>query len=247
MARPLYICYNPARMRVFQILNMALFFLLFQLGLFFLALFSFPIMLIPRFGRPLFYGLLSRFLRVLIFLSFIRVRIEGCGNIPGQKSLLLVGNHPGLLEPMYVIAYLPVRVQLVADEGIYRIPLLGRVLRAAGCITYKPGGEDAGFMVTLLSALREGESVLIFPPALRREKKRRGALDEALLRTARACQATVIPFVIEQPGADQLSRGIFVTPGETRIVVGRPVSPQELAQGSASGIFEKRFEELTGG
>jgi 1-acyl-sn-glycerol-3-phosphate acyltransferase len=234
-------------MRLLQIFSMVIFFFFLQIGLVLLAIISFPLGLFPAWGRKFYYGLLSFFLRLLLFLNFIRVTVSGKENIPRQKSLIFVGNHPGLLEPMYFIAHLPVRVLLVADKGILRIPLLGRVLKTAGCLTYKPEGEDAGFMVDLLSALREGESVLIFPPALRREREGKGSLDRALFRTAHACQATVIPFVIKQPGADQLRRGIFVTPGKTSIMVGKPITPAELDQSGASGIFEKRFRELTGG
>ena len=143
---------------------MVSFFFFFQLGLVILALLSLPLGL-TGWGRAVFYKVLSYFLRFLIFLSFIRVKVRGLENLPRDRQLILAGNHPGLLEPMYMIAYLPVRLRIVADRSILRIPVLGRVLRTAGCLTYNLDHHDPNFPVSLLMALREGASVLIFPPS----------------------------------------------------------------------------------
>ncbi len=205
--------------------------------------FSLPLKLLPQKGRALLHSMVSVFIRILLFLSRIRVKVSGLENIPREKGLIFVGNHPGLLEPMYVMAHLPVRVLLVADEGILRIPLLGGVLKNLGCITYKAKGEDPGFVVSLLSALREGESVLIFPRSLRYADGKMRDLGDALLRTAKACQATLVPFVINQPGVESLSKGIYVTPGETRVIVGKPISYQALTP----GMLDQRFRDLMGG
>lgn len=188
--------------------------------------------------------MVSFFLKMLLFFCFIRVRVYGRENIPREKGLIFVGNHPGLLEPMYVMGYLPVRVLLVSDEGILKIPLLSAVLRTLGCITYKMTGADPQFVVSLLSVVREGESVLIFPHSLRYADGKMRALGDALIRTAKACQATIVPFVIKQPGADAFSKGIFVTPGETGIIIGRPIRFQDFEN---IEMLEERFQDLMGG
>jgi 1-acyl-sn-glycerol-3-phosphate acyltransferase len=229
--------------KIAQLGEMVLFFVFFQIGVFILSALAFIFTPCGKWGSSVYYKLVSFFLKLLLFLSFVRVKVIGKENIPKEGNLIFVGNHPGMLEPMYVMAYLPLRVFPVADEQILHIPFLGRILKALDCITYKTKIVDPGFMVTLLSILREKGPVLLFPPALRRADGKTQPLGNALLRVAHACQAQLVPFIVKQAGEEHLFRGFFVSPGETKIIIGSPLKGADLTDPS---FLEKSFKDLMG-
>ncbi|MFA5114239.1 MAG: lysophospholipid acyltransferase family protein [Candidatus Margulisiibacteriota bacterium] len=223
----------------------AYFFVLFQVGIVVLAALSFVFKPFGPRGERGFYACLAAFLRFLIPLSFIRVEIRGRENIPRHGRLILAGNHPGLLEPMYLIAYLPLKLVLVADDGLTGLPFLGRVIKTAGCLTYRRRTTDVAFLIGLRDALADGQNLLVFPKQLRRlGAADKIEYDDDLVRTAAAAGATIVPFVVEQPGGALLSRGLFVTPGKTTIRIGKPLPPR-AADGAAE--LQRRFEQLMEG
>jgi 1-acyl-sn-glycerol-3-phosphate acyltransferase len=177
-------------------------------GLAILAALSFLFRPFGAAGRRGFYRLFRFFMRILLACAFIRVKLSGepAGKISGPA--IWAGNHPGLLEPIYLIVARPEQFLLVADTGILKIPFLGRVLTTAGCLTYEPGGPDVAFLLQLREALEQGEHLVVFRPAL----------GDALVRTARLCRAAIIPFLVEQPGARS---AYFVNPGLVKITLGK--------------------------
>jgi 1-acyl-sn-glycerol-3-phosphate acyltransferase len=210
-----------------SLLVSAYFLLLFQAGLMLLAAVSFIFLPFGQGGRRLFYRIFKYFLRFLLLLCFIRIKVSGEKIGRELRGAILAGNHPGLLEPMYLIAALPVRLVLVADTGILKIPFLGRVLATAGCLTYEKGGRDIGFMIAMRETLERGDNLMVFPPALRRHDTDLSDFDDALVRTALLCRAAIVPFLVKQPSEAALKKGYFVTPGQVEIVVGKTLKPRD--------------------
>lgn len=112
----------------------------------------------------LFLALAERAARV-----FYRLRELG-EDVPSEGPLLLVGNHPnGLVDPVLVAARTPRRVRFLAKEPLFRMPLLGRMVRGAGALpVYRPqDGADASqndrTFEAVFDALGASEVVCLFP------------------------------------------------------------------------------------
>ncbi|SDM96145.1 lysophospholipid acyltransferase family protein [Allokutzneria albata] len=96
-----------------------------------------------------------------------RRRFEGRDKLPRQGGVLLVGNHISHLDPPYaaVFVHQARRVpRFLAKDSLWKIPVLGRILRGAGQIPVSRGTADArNSLAAADKALTEGKVVTIYP------------------------------------------------------------------------------------
>ncbi|MFV1986630.1 MAG: 1-acyl-sn-glycerol-3-phosphate acyltransferase [Gemmatimonadota bacterium] len=118
------------------------------------------------------------FLRLHIHVFFRRVEVEGLENVPESRGGLLVAWHPnGLIDPSLIMAQSSGRVVFGARDGLFKIPVLGPMMRALGTVPIyrasdSEGDDDARRAAnrTSLDALAEkiveGSFSALFPEGL---------------------------------------------------------------------------------
>lgn len=172
------------------------------------------------------YGFVRGILRVMYSILF-PLKIEGKHHVPKEGPVLLCANHISLLDPPAIGIWLERKISFFAKEELFRIPLLGAIIRAVGAIPVKRGAGDRKALSLSLDVLKQGGIVGIFPEGTRIhsgmiEEGKKGAAFFAM-----RSQAVVIPVVILGPY--RLFR-------KTRIIYGAPIdlSPyREMKSNSA--------------
>ncbi len=88
----------------------------------------------PKQGRFTFQQA-KRFVSLLVGLFFRRITIQGTEHFPKDRGGILVSWHPnGMVDPGLIIHACPRRVVFGARHGLFKIPLLGPLMRAAGAV-----------------------------------------------------------------------------------------------------------------
>lgn len=95
-------------------------------------------------------------------------RVVGLENLP-EGGAILCPNHASFWDPFVVAMALPVdsRLTVMGKDQLFRIPLVGTLLRKAGVFPVKRGGNDLTAMKTAIRALNEGNRLLVFPEGTR--------------------------------------------------------------------------------
>jgi 1-acyl-sn-glycerol-3-phosphate acyltransferase len=119
-------------------------------------------------GNPDFmYRVSMNFCRFAIRLLGIRVRVEGAAHIP-PGACIFASNHASNLDGAILMPAVPRRISLLAKRELFRIPVFGVSMRAAGFIPVdRAGRKAAAGMAAAVSSLRGGLSLLIFPEGTR--------------------------------------------------------------------------------
>ena len=109
------------------------------------------------------YRLIAPFIRL-----FFPHRAVGLENLP-EGGALLCANHASGWDPLLIAIALPVdsRLTVMGKDQLFRIPLVGTLLRKAGVFPVKRGGNDLTAMKTAIRALNEGNRLLVFPEGTR--------------------------------------------------------------------------------
>lgn len=126
---------------------------------------------------PLSYRLSRWFYRFLTNIWFREINIVDDENLPEEGGLLYITWHPsGLIDPMLMTSVLPGRLTTVAKHTLFRIPLLGRLLKASGVVPIERPEDSTDLDASrrrnisrlhdLSSRLVQGGSVLIFPEGI---------------------------------------------------------------------------------
>ncbi len=118
----------------------------------------------PRLG--LWMGLAVLITRPLSH-SLTKRRWEGQQHIPRKGGVILAANHLSWIDPFTLghFVYKAGRIpRFMAKESLFRVPVIGWIVRGANQIPVHRGTSDASAALTdAVRALRDGEAVLIYP------------------------------------------------------------------------------------
>lgn len=107
--------------------------------------------------------------RVILFLSGVRVTVEGREKIPADRPVLYVGNHRSYFD--IVISYLlfPGITGYVAKKEMEKIPLLSLWMRNIRCLFLDRSNIKEGLKTILqgIEQVKGGSSVCIYPEGTR--------------------------------------------------------------------------------
>ncbi|MEO6110044.1 MAG: lysophospholipid acyltransferase family protein [Candidatus Saccharimonadales bacterium] len=117
---------------------------------------------------------LNWFLRRFIIGKFARevypTKITGAENLPAGPCVVVAGPHKSGKETIIIPGYLQYReFTIMVKAELFKIPVVGWVLREGGCIPVPRGnGRGIEAVAPAIDALNHGKTLLIFPEATRR-------------------------------------------------------------------------------
>lgn len=106
----------------------------------------------------------------LFFKIFNRFQIIGNENIPESGPVILVANHTSYWDPFVISAAINRKVCFVAKENLFRIPLIGMLIRLWGAFPVRRGRSDRIAIERSLEILKEGKVLGIFIEGTRNTK-----------------------------------------------------------------------------
>jgi 1-acyl-sn-glycerol-3-phosphate acyltransferase len=110
--------------------------------------------------------------RSLLWITGVRVTIEGLEKIDLKRNYLFCSNHLSYMDTPVVMSSIPAQFRFLAKKGLFQIPFLGTHLSQAGHIPV-PLEDPRAAVKTMTTAAaviqRRGISMLIFPEGGRSE------------------------------------------------------------------------------
>ncbi|GAA4036512.1 lysophospholipid acyltransferase family protein [Allokutzneria multivorans] len=139
--------------------------------------------------------LMSSWCRML--LRALGMRVEVHDSSEGAGTALLVANHVSWLDPVVLMAAVPMRV--VSKTGIGEIPIIGGLARGAGTIFIdRPRLSQLPTVVgQVTAALREGTTVAAFPQGTTYCEPAKGRFRPALFQAAVDAGVPVRPVLLD--------------------------------------------------
>jgi len=161
-------------------------------------------------------------------LLFFRVRIYGRHHIPRRGGFIVAGNHQSYLDPVFCGIGATRRLLYMARDTLFRSPLFGGILRSVNTIPLSRDKADIGAMKLVISRLKEGHGVCLFPEGTRSRDGRIVAFKPGFGLLCRRSKAMVIPTLVD--GAFECwprHRKLFSS-GPIVVCFGKPLSPEQI-------------------
>ena len=169
--------------------------------------------------------------RMLLRVSFVRLRIEGLEKIDPKGSYVFVSNHLSYMDTPCILAAIPVQFRFMAKKGLFKIPFLGYHLSRAGHISVPRDNprEAVKSMAEAGRIIRErGISILIFPEGGRSSNAKLQPFREGAFYIAINAGVQVVPVAISGSEKVLPFGSGTVSPGKVLLRIGDPVATAGL-------------------
>jgi len=180
--------------------------------------------------------------RSILFVAGISVRVLHRERLDERRSFVVVSNHESFCDILVLLAALRVQVRFLAKRSIFRVPVLGWSIAAAGFVPVDRG--ERGRSVTTVDAafrrLRGGRSLVIFPEETRTATGELLPFKQGAALLALRSGLPLLPLGIAGTFRILPRESFDIRSGPVVLSVGEPI---EVAGKSASRA--RRRQELT--
>jgi cytidylate kinase len=129
------------------------------------------------------------------FRLFFRLRVDGLEHFPSGAAII-AANHTSLYDPEVVSISCPEEVHFLAKESLFRIPILGKLIRILNSHPVSRGGSDAATFRLILQLLQEGKKVILFPEGRRSRDGKVQPLEKGLPFLVQKAKCRIIPTYV---------------------------------------------------
>ena len=177
--------------------------------------------------QKLIYELVSKLFVFPIYKFVFRGQLIGRENIPQKNSYIMVSNHGSLLDPPLLGHALRRNISFMAKAELFKIPLLGFIIKACGAYPVKRGIVDKNTIKTACKKLSNDNSIGIFIDGTRQKNGRVNKPKQGAALLAFKNQKLLLPVAIVN--SHRLIRFKSFIPLFSKIVikVGKPVQPPQ--------------------
>jgi 1-acyl-sn-glycerol-3-phosphate acyltransferase len=140
-----------------------------------------------RFFQRLVHHDFAIFVRFISFARIVPVRYEGFARWPARTGLVVVANHPGLMDIGWMLARLPEAICIYKPD-VANNPLYGATARCAG---YLASNHARLLLRTAAAKIAAGHTLLVFPEGTRTRAGALNPLKPGFVVMARMAQAPI--------------------------------------------------------
>ncbi|NLT14166.1 MAG: 1-acyl-sn-glycerol-3-phosphate acyltransferase [Clostridiales bacterium] len=142
------------------------------------------------------YRRLFHFLRLMLFFIY-KIKQVGRENIqPGP--VVFCANHSSNFDPVLIsfAAGIENHLHYMGKAELFRVPILGAVLRSIGSFPVNRGHNDVSAIKNSLSYLKAGEKIAIFPEGTRVKTEEGAEAKRGAVRIADQMSVPIIPVYV---------------------------------------------------
>jgi 1-acyl-sn-glycerol-3-phosphate acyltransferase len=159
---------------------------------------------------------------VNLFRVVYRIQPVGRENIPEGRAVVCA-THSSWMDPFFLMlaAGKEHHLHIMAKAELFKVPVLGYVMRRIGSYSVDRGNNDVAAIRTSLRYLKDDQKIAMFPEGTRVTSDEATAAKNGAVRLAARANAPVVPVYIPR------KKWLF---SRQRIVIGKPyfINPEHI-------------------
>lgn len=169
-----------------------------------------------------------RELLVALLRAWLRVSIAGRENVPTAGPFILAPTHRSNIDFVLAGAVTRRRLRFMTKDSVWRVPVLGKLVEQLGGFPVNRGTPDRQAIARSLTALSQGDGLVLFPEGQRRTGDAVNNLYDGVAYLAARAQVPILPIGIAGSEHAQPPGQIWIRPrSRIRIVVGPALAPRD--------------------
>jgi 1-acyl-sn-glycerol-3-phosphate acyltransferase len=165
-------------------------------------------------------------------LAGIRIRSVGHEKLEDGRAYLFVSNHASNLDPPIITQLLGRRISIMTKQELFKIPLFGRAMRAAGFVPVDRSDRKAAVKSVrdAVRVLQSGLGMLAFPEGTRSSNGKLLPFKSGPFHLAMEAGVPVVPITIVGSHEAWPKGKMALHSGEVVVYFHAPVDPQQFAR-----------------
>ena len=177
----------------------------------------------------------------VIWSTGIQYDVTGLENLEQENKYIFMSNHESALDILLGVACIPYKIVFLAKKELFRIPVFGWAMQAAGMIKIdRQNPERARKSVdeAVHTLIHSSFSTLIYPEGTRSETGDLLPFKKGGFILAIRSQLPIVPVTIIGAG-DVLSKGSFtINQGQIKIIISKPIPTRNLEVNNKEELIE---------
>ncbi|HEX6274691.1 MAG TPA: lysophospholipid acyltransferase family protein [Polyangiaceae bacterium] len=172
----------------------------------------------------------------------IDLRVEGLENATGDENFVVMSNHQSLYDIPVLFQSLRRRVRMVAKRELFRVPVWGRAMRAAGFIEVDRDDHERAVesLRRAADAIESGTDVWISPEGTRSRDGSLQAFRKGGFHLALDAGVRILPVSIEGTRRVLQAGGYSVHPGATvSVTVHAPIDSRHYSVDELEALMDR--------
>ena len=179
--------------------------------------------------------------RSVLWVSRIRITVEGMENIDKGGSCIFMANHASQFDIHVLLGHLRVQFRWLAKAELFKIPLFGYAMRRAGYISIDRSNRRSAFLSLKRAGetIKNGTSVVIFPEGTRNREENIAPFKTGGFVLAVDAGVPIVPVVIHGTRQIMPKNRLRITPGCVRLEIKRPIPTTEYTRKTKNDLLER--------
>ena len=190
--------------------------------------------------------------RGILYVSRIRVKINGLNKIDPSHSYVYMSNHQSNFDIPVLLAHLPVQFRWLAKAELFKIPLFGRAMQGAGYVKIDRFNQESAFQSIKEAAakMKDGVSVMIFPEGTRSRDGRIRPFKKGGFIMAVDAGVPIVPIVLQGTWSIMEKSSLQINTGDVVLNIEKPIATTSYSRQNKDELIEavhrvicERFEK----
>jgi 1-acyl-sn-glycerol-3-phosphate acyltransferase len=176
----------------------------------------------------------------ILFVSGINVTVYGLDNIDPSRSYIYMSNHQSNFDIPVLLACLPVQFRWLAKAELFKIPLFGRSMRAAGYVKIDRFNRESAFQSINEAAakMQIGVSVMIFPEGTRSRDGKIRAFKKGGFVMAVDSGAPIVPVILQGTWPIMDKSSLRINAGNVALHIEKPIDTSGYTRYTKTDLME---------
>ena len=188
--------------------------------------------------------------KILVWAAGIKLEVRGLENIGGSKSFIIVGNHQSHMDIPVSLAALPLSLRIISKKELFKIPVFGWGMRAAGIIEVDRSNRKQAFaaLEKVESVVRKNElAILAFPEGTRSTNGKIHPFKKGPFVLAINTGLPILPVSISGTRKILPKGSLKISGGKVLVQVHPPISTKDFNLANRNDLVKQTHEIIVDG
>jgi 1-acyl-sn-glycerol-3-phosphate acyltransferase len=162
----------------------------------------------------------------------VKVRTLGLDKIDPARTYIFMSNHISNLDPPITLPLIPRRSSVMVKKGLFKVPILGRIMLIGSLVPVDRGNRDAGISAVrdAVKAIEQGLNMTIYVEGKRSFDGRLLPFKKGPFYLAEECHVPVVPITISGTEEVMPKARFAIRPGLVTVQFHDPIEPADFGE-----------------